>query len=127
MTNGRAKGANFERTVAKMILEELGFECRRNLEQYREADHGDLNGVPGWCIECKRHRSGATFERAWWEQCETAANAHGEQPVLIYKYDHRPVRCVIRLSSINGDFADEDGLAEVDFPTWCLIVRDGLE
>jgi len=126
MTNGRVKGANFEREIAKMIHETLGFDVKRNLEQYREADHGDLNGVPGWLIECKRYAHGITYRREWWQQCESAANTRGEQPVLIYKYDRHPIQCVVRLSSINPNFASEDGLCEMDFDTWAMIVRESL-
>ena len=42
MVNGRNKGAQFERQVAKMLHDELGVSFKRDLEQYRAADHGDL-------------------------------------------------------------------------------------
>jgi len=35
MTNGRNKGASWERTVASMIKESLGATVKRDLEQYR--------------------------------------------------------------------------------------------
>jgi len=44
--------------------------------------------------------------------------------VLIYKYDRHPIRCVVRLSSINADFAGKDDLATVSFETWCMLVRE---
>ena len=51
MTNGRAKGAQFERDVARMIDQSLGFRAKRDLEQYRSGDRGDLIGVPGWVMD----------------------------------------------------------------------------
>lgn len=42
MVNSRNKGANFERELAKLLFEELGLTFKRDIEQYRAADHGDL-------------------------------------------------------------------------------------
>ena len=130
MTNGRQKGAAFERELVKMIYEELGFEVKRNLEQYRSADQGDIEGMEehGWTIEAKRYAKnmGGNFKPEWWRQVTTAANANGTQPVLIYKYDRQPVKCVVFLSSINADFVGKDNVAIITFPTWCMLVREGL-
>ena len=128
MTNGRQKGAAFERELAKMVYEELGITVKRDLEQYRAADHGDLIGLDGWCIEAKRYakNQGGNFKPEWWRQVTTAANANGTQPVLIYKYDRQPVKCVVFLSSINADYAGKDNVATISFPTWCMLVREGL-
>lgn len=128
MTNGRVKGANFERELANMIYLELGIQVKRDLEQYRASDHGDLIGLDGWCIEAKRYakNEGGNFKPAWWEQVTTAANANGTQPVLIYKYDRQPIKCVVFLSSINADYAGKDNVATISFPTWCMLVREGM-
>lgn len=129
MVNGRVKGANFEREISRMIYDELGIETKRDLEQYRESEHGDLIGLDGWCLELKRYanNAGGNFKPEWWAQCTAAANASGEQPVLIYKYDRQPIKCVVFLSSINADFAGKDNVAVISFPTWCMLVREGLE
>jgi Holliday junction resolvase len=128
MTNGRRKGANFERELARMIFDELGIETKRDLEQYRAGDHGDLIGLDGWTIEAKRYASnaGGNFKPEWWKQATSAANAQGNQPVLIYKYDRQPIKCVVFLSSISADYADKDNVATISFPTWCMLVREGL-
>lgn len=127
MTNGRVKGANFERELAKMIYDELGVQTKRDLEQYRASDHGDLIGLDGWTIEAKRyaHNAGGNFKPEWWAQVTSAANANGTEPVLIFKYDRQPVKCVVFLSSINGEFAGKDNVATISFPTWCMLVREG--
>ena len=127
MTNGRVKGANFERELARMIHEELGVEVKRDLEQYRVSDHGDLIGLDGWTIEAKRYASnaGGNYKPEWWSQVTSASNANCTQPVLIFKYDRQPIKCVVRLSSINADFADKDNTAVISFPTWCMLVREG--
>ena len=126
MTNGRVKGANFERELARMIYDELGVQTKRDLEQYRASDHGDLIGLDGWTIEAKRyaHNAGGNFKPEWWKQVTSAANANATEPVLIYKYDRQPIKCVVLLSSINGEFAGKDNVATVSFPTWCMLVRE---
>ena len=130
MTNGRQKGAAFEREVAKLIDEHLGIKVKRDLEQYRASDHGDLIGLDGWTIECKRYSAdrgaGGSFRPAWWEQAVAAALSSGNEPVLIYKYDRQPIRCVVFLSSINAEYAGKDNVAVLSFATWCMLVRDGM-
>lgn len=127
MTNGRVKGANFERELAKMIYDELGVQTKRDLEQYRASDHGDLIGLDGWTIEAKRyaHNAGGNFKPEWWAQVTSAANSTATEPVLIFKYDRQPIKCVVLLSSINGEFAGKDNVATISFPTWCMLVREG--
>ena len=131
MTNGRRKGHNFENELCKMIVDQLGDvigdqKVKRNLDQYRESDQGDIN-IDGWTIEAKRYASnaGGNYKPEWWSQVTAASNANGTEPVLIFKYDRQPIKCVVRLSSINADFADKDNTAIITFPTWCMLVREG--
>lgn len=131
MTNGRQKGAAFERECISLIRENLGFEdARRDLEQYRQKDRGDILGVPGWTIECKRYSAdrgaGGNYKPEWWAQACDAALAAGCEPVLIYKYDRQPIKCVVFLSSINSDYAGKDNTAVVSFSTWCMLVRESI-
>lgn len=125
MTNGRRKGANFERELARMVMDELGIDdVKRDIEQYRAAEHGDLIGIDGWTVEAKRYAHGVIHKDDWWRQVEAAADASGTEPVLIYKYDRQPIRCVVRLSSINADYAGKSDLATISFETWCMLVRE---
>jgi len=130
MTNGRAKGHNFERQLCRMIEDELGFEVHRDLMQYAQKDRGDIIGVPGWTIEAKRYSAdrgtGGNYKPEWWSQvCESSALA-GCEPVLIYKYDRQPIKCVVFLSSINPAYMEKDNTATVTFETWCMLVRESL-
>ena len=61
MANSRAKGAKWERDLAKMLYLELGISFSRNLEQYRTAEGGDL--IPDdesfpFSIEAKHYATG---------------------------------------------------------------------
>lgn len=52
MVNSRAKGARFERTLAR-LLREYGYDCRRG-QQYSGANgDADVIGLPGVHIEAK--------------------------------------------------------------------------
>jgi len=131
MTNGRQKGAAFEREVIALIRDHLGFDdVKRDLEQYRQKDRGDIMGVPGWVIECKRYAntrgSSGGYRPEWWEQAVAAANAVCSEPVLIYKYDRQPIRCVVFLSSINSYYIEKDYTATISFHAWCMLVRESL-
>ncbi len=85
MVNGRNKGAAWERTVAKMLFDELGVEFSRDLRQYQKSDLGDLIcDDPTWpfVLELKRYASGYTYQQAWWDQVVKAADAARKEPVL---------------------------------------------
>lgn len=127
MVNGRNKGASFERQIAKELHLLLGLNFKRDIEQYRAGDHGDLIcDDPSWpyVIECKRYASGASPAAAWWEQAKRAADAAGKVPVLIYKFDRRDIRVVLPLSHL---MEDSNGYTiEVDLDTFAYIARENM-
>ena len=88
MANSRAKGAKWERDLAKMLYLELGITFSRNLEQYRTAEGGDLipddDSFP-FSIEAKHYATGRGCKKEWWAQSEKAAIAAGKMPCVIYK------------------------------------------
>ena len=133
MTNSRRIGAGFEQKVARMLLDELNIHFKRNLEQYREVDLGDLicdEDNWKWVIECKRRKSGTTYSMDWWEQVTTAAQKQDKMPVLIYQLNRSPIRCVVDLNEIlrvfNGDVLGHVNLVELTFETFCMIARETL-
>jgi len=87
---GRLKGAQFEREIASILYDLTGVRFKRDLEQYRSADRGDLvaddHKFP-FVIECKRYASGRTAQKKWWEQCCNAARTACKWPALIYRFD----------------------------------------
>jgi hypothetical protein len=128
MTNGRNKGAAFEREVAALIDQHLGVRVKRDLEQYRESQHGDLLGLDGWVIECKRYAmaNGGHYHRDWWQQVINAAISLQQEPVLIYKYDRAAIHCVVRLGLVNPEYASTDYTCTVSFSAWCMLVREKM-
>ena len=130
MVNGRNKGASFEREVGKLLEDELGISFKRDLEQYRAADHGDLLASDPdfpFVIECKRYASGTGCKPAWWQQAQAAANAVGKMPCVIYKYDRRELRCVVPFTALYAAFGAHcvsEYQAEMTLEAFCYITRE---
>ena len=122
MANSRSKGADFERKICSMIKDALGYDAKRNLDQY-QVGGADIE-IPGWSIECKAYLKGTTYRKDWWEQC--VSNCGDKEPVLIYRFNNHPIKCVLRLNVLQRDFS-KDLLCEIDFDTWCYIVREKID
>jgi Holliday junction resolvase len=127
MVDSRSKGAQFEREVAALLRDELGEvakDVRRNLTQYQVADEGDMM-LPPFMIECKRYAKGDLHQQWWWEKILKAA---GEKyiPLLIYRFDRRPIRMVFPLHVVgdyphNNEYTCTVGVAE-----GMMIIREVL-
>ena len=126
MTDSRKKGAVFARQIVNYIKDHLGESLpetpKRNLSQYQVKGEADIL-IPGYSIECKAYGSGATYKQAWWEQ---ACHSSGDRfPVLIYKFNNRPIRCVIQLMAVCRSFSyDPQLVTEMSLSTWVQVVRE---
>jgi len=124
--NGRNKGSNFERAIAADLHAELGIGFKRNLEQTREAGHADL--IPDdpefpFTLELKRYKDGPIGgQPVWWNQVVKAAARENKLPCLIYKYDRKPIRCVIPLDALMQHKTDH--VVEMDFEAFCYVTRE---
>jgi len=130
MVNSRNKGATFEREVAKLLEAELGVSFKRDLEQYRAGDHGDLipddDAFP-FVIECKRYAKGNGCQPRWWEQASRAATSVGKLPCVIYKYDREDIRCVVPFTAFSNVFGSDcecDYHMEINFEAFCYLARE---
>jgi len=124
MADSRNKGASFERKICKLIKDNINIDAKRNLDQYQAKGQADII-IPGWSIECKAYLKGTTFKRAWWEQAKESAASLNLTPVLIYKYNNCPIKCVISLDVLSRNFSSgHDLVCEVDIETWFYIVRE---
>ena len=89
----RAKGASGEREIASIVRELTGWDVRRRVRQ-QDGD-SDLEGVPGWSVEVKRHRSASRGEiAAWWRQIVRQAERAAALPVLFFRVDRDGWRAV---------------------------------
>jgi hypothetical protein len=124
MVDSRNKGAAFERDIVKRLnvfFEENDLEvrCKRNLDQYQAKDLCDIE-IPGYAIECKAYKSGWWFSQNWWKQ---VCDAAGERtPVLIWKFNNKPIRVTLPISSINAGF-EFGGVAVVAFEDWLDLLK----
>lgn len=120
----RDKGKRGEREVAGIIRELTGWDAQRVVRQHD--DDSDVMGVPGWCIEVKRHaRVGRSNLRSWWQQAVRQAVAH-ETPVLFFRRDRDEWRAVwpmLPQSACLGSCGYEYTV-ETSIEAWCCYARE---
>jgi hypothetical protein len=77
----REKGLQGEVEAAAVLRDLTGWNVQRRARQGRGDD--DLEGIPGWSVEVKRHKSAPRTDVArWWAQAVSQAGA--AWPVLLY-------------------------------------------
>jgi Holliday junction resolvase len=128
MTNSRTKGHSFERDVARLLRDELGdivdTDIKRILDQTRESELGDIE-IHDFVVECKRYAPQASPAEAWWDQVWAAATKSGKHPLLVYKFDRVPIRCVVPFYLLNPDYPKKrEYRAEMDFENMAMIMRE---
>ena len=105
MADSRNKGASFERKICKLIKDNLNIDAKRNIQsQYQEKGQPDIV-IPGWSIECKAYQKGTTYKKSWLKQTRESAKMLGLTPVLIYKFNNCPIKCVISLDVLSRNFS----------------------
>lgn len=88
----------------------------------------DLEGVPGWAVEVKRHRTAPPGEVArWWVQA--VAQAGGRLPVLLYRADRGQWRAVWPLAvCLVHQAADAwrgiEWTADTTVQAWAAVARE---
>jgi hypothetical protein len=109
----RRKGQSGERAAAAILTNITGIEVRRKVRQH-EGD-SDLD-FPGWSIEIKRHAKATPATVAeWWQQTVRQAERAGLPPLLVYRPDRRPWRCVWAPTGNTGLSV------EADVSTWWAL------
>lgn len=109
MINVRNKGQTGEREVVRLlngVIEKLlaqqcwtedvvnaATKCIQRNQQQSAVGGADLTGVFGLAIEIKRQEN-VQIDK-WWAQCTEQAARNNEVPVLLYRQNHQPWRCVM--------------------------------
>ena len=130
MADSRNKGAAFERDIVKRInafadQHTLGFQCKRNLDQYQTADLCDIQ-IPRHSIECKAYKSGWWYAPAWWDQ--VCAACGDNTPVLIYKFNNKAIRVCLPLYAINENMArDNSRTAVITLDEWLDLLKESFD
>ena len=124
--HSRNKGSAFEREIARELDLLLGIQFKRDLEQVRAAEHGDL--VPSdpafpFSIECKRYAAGNGCKVAWQIQSEKAADAIGKFPAVIYRFDRRPTAVSVPIRALSPGFPLGEW-AEISLEAFAALARE---
>jgi hypothetical protein len=125
MADSRRKGAAYERQVAARLHGLTGITFKRDLDQYRASEHGDLTADdPAWpfALECKRYASGTGCKPAWRAQATAAAGAVGKFPAVIFRFDRLDDRVSVPIEAIAAAF----GETHTDCTEWAEITIEGL-
>lgn len=118
----RDKGKAGEREIAAIVRDLTGWSVRRRVRQH-DGD-SDLEGIPGWSVEVKRHATASRADiRAWWDQAARQANGT-EKPVLFYRRDRDDWRAVWVVPGSWGH--DYHWTAESSVDAWALIARESV-
>jgi hypothetical protein len=122
------KGKAGEREIAAIVRDLTGWDVRRRVRQH--GGDSDLEGVPGWSVEVKRHRTAARGDLArWWQQ--TTDQAGELLPVLFYRVDRDTWRAVwpvaITLMQPRADcWRGYQWTADTGIEAWAAAVRDQI-
>lgn len=122
--NSRRKGHAFERLIASELLTRLGITFRRDLDQYRTRDRGDLLADDPdfpFTMECKHCTR--PEHAAWRKQATTAATAASKRPCVIWRITGGPIRVSVPLSAF-CDAWPADDWADVSLDGFCLLARE---
>tara|TARA_Y200000002_G_C22592275_1_gene625776 strand:- start:261 stop:659 length:399 start_codon:yes stop_codon:yes gene_type:complete len=121
------KGHAFERQICHLFEDELGISCKRELDQVRESELGDIVISP-FVVECKRRAARSETCRpptAWWDQVWTAGENLKLTPILIWKYDYRDITAMVPLNLLNPDYLPvKSYTAILDVPTLMMVMRE---
>ena len=123
--NSRAKGANFEREIGNLLLQELNLTnpVKRILEQTRTKELPDLR-LGRCCLECKRYGDGGEPPQDWWDQVIRASDREDLIPALIYKFNRRPIKVRVLASTINPNIQNHLITVDLLWPDFIQILLE---
>lgn len=124
---GRLKGAQYERQIAGVLFDLIGVKFKRDLEQYRSAERGDLVADDPdfpFTIECKRYASGSTARPGWWEQACIAARSQGKWPALVYRFDRSDTRVRVLLETLLTKYSGSGAWIEMPIQTFGILASE---
>ncbi len=124
----RRKGKVGEREIAGLLADLTGYAVKRRVRQH-DGD-SDLEGLPGWCVEVKRHARATRGDlTGWWRQAVTQADAAGGIPVLFFRRDRDDWRAVWPLSvnltmQTAAMWRGYEWTAETSIEAWAAVSRE---
>ena len=124
----RNKGAGGERELILEIEAQTGIRLERNLAQSFAGGH-DLIGLDDWAIEVKRYAVVEnSSKKIWWRQAVDQAKRVHKRPVVIYRADRQPWRCIVQypMHVELYDIDDYRCTCDVDLELFCGWLREEM-
>ena len=87
-TNGKQKGARFERTLASKFRE-YGYECRRGQQYCGANGDADVVGLPGIWVEAKHQEQMRLYD--WMDQAKRDSEGTGKLPTVFHKKNNHEI------------------------------------
>lgn len=120
--HARTKGANGEREIFKILSEKLGFKIERNLTQTRIDGGSDSNDLPGFSAEVKRQEGPSV--KKWWNQTTEQAEKENKRPVLFYRSNRQPWKCIVSINFFMQEIEIEsNSTAEISVDSFCDVYK----
>jgi len=122
------KGKVGERDLAAHIRAVTGWDVQRRCRQH--AGDSDLEGVPRWSVESKRHKAATRSDIAgWWRQTVMQASKGGLLPVLFFRRDRDTWRAVwpaaVTLGVQHADmWTGYQWTVEGSIEAWAAVARE---
>ena len=139
----RRKGKGGELELAGIIRDLSGWDVRRRVRQH-DGD-SDLEGIPGWSVEVKRHKAAGRAEIGqWWRQTvqqatrvatdttnAATARISCRLPVLFYRLDRADWRAVWPVSVLLTHqraemWTDYAWTCESRVEAWAAVARESV-
>jgi len=122
----RNKGKAGEREISGIIRDLTGWDVKRKVRQH-ERD-ADLEGIPGWTAEVKRHATATDGQiRGWWAQAVSQASAN--IPVLFYRSNRAEWKAVWPLAPLmqiqsSDMWSGMEWTATTSVSAWATVARE---
>ena len=92
--NSKQKGARFERSLANILKNEYGYDCRRGQQYCGANGDADVVGLPGIHIEAKHQERMQLYD--WMAQAKHDAR-EGEIPAVFHKKNNAEILVTLTL------------------------------
>jgi hypothetical protein len=124
----RNKGKVGEREIASIVRALTGWEVKRKVRQLD--GESDLEGIPGFCVEVKRHATATRGDlKTWWAQAVEQAIAEKKVPLLFFRKNQDEWRAVWPIGPLigvshGGTWHDYEWTIEGSIVAWSTVAAE---
>jgi len=120
---------SFERKIGHQLSDYLGITFRRDLEQTRQGERGDLiTDEPfQWVIECKSRAEGS-FSQNWMIQAAQAAEAQKKLPAVIFQIGRKKPQVAVPTYAfdlcLGSNWPNNTSTVFTSIENFCALARE---